>query len=96
MDDEDKENNQNESVEDEEEGEEEPEVGNEGFERGFKVETILGASDCNGRLQFLVKWKNTAKAGMVDANIANAKCPQDVIAFYEKRISWNQDSEPEH
>lgn len=81
--DENKENNDNESDESEDS------IGNEGFGRGFKVEKILGASDMNGHLQFLVKWKNVGKADMIDANIANVNCPQDVIAFYQERITWD-------
>lgn len=63
--------------------------GKNGFERGWQVETILGASDCHGCLQFLIKWKDVEKADLIEASLANVHCPQDVIAFYETRITWN-------
>lgn len=63
--------------------------GKNGFERGWQVENILGASDCHGCLQFLIKWKGVEKADLIEASLANVRCPQDVIAFYENRITWN-------
>lgn len=66
-----------------------------GFERGWQVESILGASDCHGCLQFLIKWKGVDKADLVEASLANAHCPQDVIAFYENRITWNSTNDDE-
>ena len=32
-------------------------------------------------------WKNR-KAELIDAELANAKCPEVVIRFLNKRISW--------
>ncbi|XP_055709660.1 chromobox protein homolog 1-like isoform X2 [Phlebotomus papatasi] len=52
-------------------------------------ETILGATDINGPLMFLVKWKGTDKAELIPAKEANVKFPQAVIAFYEQRLIWH-------
>uniref|UniRef100_A0A1L8DWF3 Putative heterochromatin protein 1 n=1 Tax=Nyssomyia neivai TaxID=330878 RepID=A0A1L8DWF3_9DIPT len=52
-------------------------------------ETILGATDINGPLMFLIKWKGTEKAELIPAKEANLKFPQAVIAFYEQRLIWH-------
>lgn len=47
-----------------------------------------------GKLQFLVKWKNIKKMECVDATIVNEKLPQTVIAFYQKRCFWDDNLMP--
>ncbi len=60
-----------------------------GFQRGLEVEGILAVSQMPNGIMFLMKWKNCLKADMVPAIEANLKCPQEVIKFYERRLSWH-------
>lgn len=59
-----------------------------GFDRGLQAEKILGATDTSGSLMFLVSWKNSKRTELVPAKVANVKCPQLVIKFYEERLTW--------
>jgi len=59
-----------------------------GYERGLEIENILGATDVYGELMFLIKWQLTDKPELVPARIANVKSPQQVIRFYEDRLTW--------
>ncbi|KAH8258544.1 hypothetical protein KR038_005515 [Drosophila bunnanda] len=67
--------------------------GGTGFDRGLEAEKILGASDNNGRLTFLIQFKGVDQAEMVPSTVANVKIPQMVIHFYEERLSWYSDNE---
>lgn len=57
------------------------------------VEEILGAKEDDGKIEFLVKWRNDDDVDWVPAEIANQRIPQLVIEFYEERISFLADSD---
>lgn len=59
-----------------------------GFDKGFTAERIIGITRTSGRLMMLVKWKDIESAEMIPANVANEKCPQVVIKFYEQVLQF--------
>lgn len=59
-----------------------------GFRRGLSAESIVGATNATGQIEFLIKWRNTNEVQMVPAEEANVFCPLLVIKFYEERLKW--------
>lgn len=64
-----------------------------GFDRGLKPERIIGATDTSGELMFLMKWMGTEEADLVRSKDARQKCPQLIIEFYERHLTWNSPDE---
>lgn len=60
-----------------------------GFERGLRPERIVGATDSGG-LTFLMKWEGIETLELVRSPIARSYCPQLVIQFYERHITWHR------
>ncbi|XP_003738881.1 chromobox protein homolog 1 [Galendromus occidentalis] len=58
--------------------------------KSHQLEEIMGCTEWQGQLVFLIKWLNEPDPQVVPAAIANIKYPQRVIEFYEKRIVWDQ------
>ncbi|XP_044764640.1 chromobox protein homolog 1-like [Coccinella septempunctata] len=64
-----------------------------GFDLGHTPELILGATEKDGEILFLIKWKGVFEADMIPRRIANLRCPQLVIEFYEERMRWSTPKE---
>ncbi|XP_036394804.1 chromobox protein homolog 3b [Megalops cyprinoides] len=69
-------------------GEHEP-MNPAGFISQLEPERIIGSTDKQGELMFLVKWKGTEEVALLSAREASARCPQVVIAFYEQKLTWH-------
>lgn len=54
----------------------------------LEPEKIIGATESNGELMFLIKWKNTNKADLLSSKVAKVACPLTVIEFFEKQVCW--------
>lgn len=61
----------------------------EGLNRGLSPEKILGATNQNGAVEFLMKWKLCDDLDLVLSKDLAAKYPQLVIQFYEKRLNFS-------
>ncbi|XP_056331061.1 chromobox protein homolog 3b [Danio aesculapii] len=54
---------------------------------------IIGCTDQQGELMFLIKWKNTDEVALLAAVEASKRWPQMVIRFYEDKLTWHGDDE---
>ncbi|KAE9543896.1 hypothetical protein AGLY_001874 [Aphis glycines] len=51
-------------------------------------ERIIGVTDAGGVLTFLIKWVGIEEADLVVSREARAMCPQMIIDFFERNLSW--------
>lgn len=58
-----------------------------GYERGLKIERIIGATDAmtNGEVYYMVKWETCLEYDLVPSVQIQEKNPEILIDFYEKR-----------
>ncbi|XP_051574436.1 chromobox protein homolog 3b [Myxocyprinus asiaticus] len=54
---------------------------------------IIGSTDRQGELMFLIKWKNTDEVALLSAREASQRWPQMVINFYEDKLTWHGEEE---
>ena len=65
-----------------------------GVQRGYKVQAILGINRSKGdQLHYLVHYKAPTifedNMELIPANVAKQHCEDEIIQFYETRITWN-------
>lgn len=54
----------------------------DGFDRGLKVEKILGANQCEGGgMIYLVKWAGTDEADNVRGKLLKQHCPEKLVEY---------------
>lgn len=63
---------------------------NEKLDEALEPEKIIGATEVDGKLMFLVKWKGMAKADLIGSDVAKLACPLIVISYFEERLSWDE------
>ena len=62
-----------------------------GFEKGFTAKEIVGATEEDGKVYFLIKWTDTQQEDeLIPSTVVNVTIPQMVIAFYEARLAWSK------
>ncbi|XP_073703129.1 chromobox protein homolog 3-like isoform X2 [Garra rufa] len=54
---------------------------------------IIGCTDQQGELMFLIKWKNTDEVALQSAREASKRWPEMVIRFYEDKLTWHGEDE---
>lgn len=55
----------------------------------YEAEKILGATEIDGQMMFLLKWKDVEDGDLVPAYICYEKCPKLICKYYEERVVWD-------
>ncbi|KAI1287278.1 Heterochromatin protein 1 [Halotydeus destructor] len=58
------------------------------FDRGLVADKILGVVLGDDGIHYLVQWKDHSGAELVHSSIVSKQCPQLVINYYQRHISW--------
>ncbi|XP_073816765.1 heterochromatin Protein 1c [Musca autumnalis] len=61
-----------------------------GYDRGLPIEQIVGATDANGQISYLVKWQFCEEFDLVGGEELKQKNPEFIIDFYEKRSIYQR------
>lgn len=64
-----------------------------GQSRNPEPDCIIGCTDQQGELMFLVKWKNTDDVALLSAGETSKRWPEMVIRFYEDKLTWHGEDE---
>ncbi|XP_015370725.1 PREDICTED: proline-rich receptor-like protein kinase PERK12 [Diuraphis noxia] len=59
-----------------------------GFDRGLEPDHIVGATEENGKLMFLIAWKDSNVADLLESTVIYKRCPQLAIQFFEARLRY--------
>jgi len=62
-----------------------------GFDRGLEAEkivAIIGDAGAPKEMFFVIKWKGTDETDLIPAAVANVRCSQVVIQYYQSRLTW--------
>jgi len=61
-----------------------------GFDRGLEPDHIVGATQVDGKLMFLIAWKDSTngEADLLDSSLVYNRCPQIAIKFFEDRLTY--------
>ncbi|XP_013109007.1 chromobox protein homolog 1 [Stomoxys calcitrans] len=60
------------------------------YDRGLPIEQIVGATDANGEVSYLVKWQFCDEFDLVPGEELKQKNPEFIIDFYEKRSIYQR------
>ncbi|XP_031619187.1 chromobox protein homolog 3-like [Contarinia nasturtii] len=75
-------------------------LGNNSKSRSYKPDdetgTILGATEVNGQLKFIFKWKDQVEPTIVSNEVAKHRYTNAVLDFYESCLRWDDSENDEH